>query len=179
MLKNTVDSYGWVAIVLHWLVALAVFGMFGLGLYMVELTYYDAWYRGSLETHKAVGILLALVVLARLVWRLCNPRPRGLSRQPWENLAADLMHWVLYGLLVAVFVSGYLISTADGRSIDVFGLFQVPATLTVEHQEDIAGEVHEILVWSLIVLTVLHALAALRHHFVNRDRSLRRMIRPD
>lgn len=178
MLKNTAYSYGWLAIALHWLVALAVFGMFGLGLYMVELTYYDAWYRGSLETHKAVGVLLALAVLVRLAWRLCNPRPRGLSPKPWENLAAHLMHWALYGLLLAIVVSGYLISTADGRAIDVFGLFQVPATLTAKGQEDIAGDVHEILVWSLIVLTALHALAALKHHFVNRDRTLRRMIRP-
>lgn len=179
MLKNTAHSYGWVAIALHWLMALAVFGMFGLGLYMVELTYYDAWYRGSLETHKAVGILLALVLLARLGWRLGNPRPRGLSDRAWENLAAHVMHWSLYGLLLAIVVSGYLISTADGRPIDVFGLFQVPATLTAKGQEDLAGEVHEILVWSLMVLVALHALAALKHHVIDRDRTLRRILRPE
>ena len=179
MLKNTAHAYGWVAIALHWLVALTVCGMFALGLYMVELTYYDAWYRGSLETHKAVGILLALLLLARLAWRLVNPRPRGLSTTPWENRLAHWMHWALYGLLLAIVVSGYLISTADGRAIEVFGLFQVPATLTAEHQEDVAGEVHEILVWSLIILSALHALAALKHHVVNRDRTLRRMLRPN
>ncbi|MEE3161153.1 MAG: cytochrome b/b6 domain-containing protein, partial [Pseudomonadota bacterium] len=54
-LKNTEHSYGWISITLHWLVALVVFGMFGLGLYMVELTYYDAWYKGSLDLHKGAG----------------------------------------------------------------------------------------------------------------------------
>ncbi|TXS95949.1 cytochrome b [Parahaliea maris] len=178
MFRNTSRSYGWIAIALHWLMALAVFGMFGLGLYMVELTYYDAWYHGSLATHKAIGILVALAFVARLLWRVVNPRPGGLATRALENRAAHLVHWVLYGLLAAIFVSGYLISTADGREIEVFGLFGVPATLTGEHQEDIAGEVHEILVWVTMTLVVLHALAALKHHFISRNSTLKRMFRP-
>ena len=168
-LKNTEHSYGWISITLHWLVALVVFGMFGLGLYMVELTYYDAWYKGSLDLHKGAGILLAIAVAARFIWRQMNPSPKGLSEKPLENLAA---------LLAALFITGYLISTADGRSVDVFGLFQVPASLTADNQEDIAGEIHEWLAWGLIGLVSVHALAAFKHHFINRDGTLKRMIRP-
>ena len=81
-------------------------------------------------------------------------------------------------LLFAIMISGYLISTADGRGIDVFGLFQVPATLKgIPGQADIAGEVHFILAVSTITLAVIHALAAFKHHFVNRDRTLVRMLR--
>jgi len=179
MIRNTSTGYGAVAIALHWLMAVAVFGMFGLGLYMVELTYYDSWYRGSLELHKAAGILLALVWLLRLVWRLLNTTPDGLSHKPVENLAAHLVHLALYALLAGLFVSGYLISTADGLGIDVFGWFELPATLTGDNQEDLAGEIHEILAWLLMGLVGVHMLAALKHHFINKDQTLTRMIKPE
>ncbi len=176
--KNTKTGYGWAAIALHWLVALAVSGMFGLGLYMVELTYYDAWYKGSLDLHKSAGILLAFAVLLRFIWRQMNPVPTGLSPKPLENLAGHLAHLLLYLMMAALFISGYLISTAEGHGIEVFGLFTVPATLTAENQEDIAGDIHKWLAWGLIGLVVLHTLAALKHHFINRDATLKRMLRP-
>lgn len=177
-LRNTKSSYGWVAICLHWVVALAVFGMFGLGLYMVELTYYDAWYKGSLDLHKSAGLTIAALVFARLTWKFINPTPVGLSTKPLENLAGHLAHIALYLIMAALFISGYLISTADGHGIEVFGLFSVPATLTGDNQEDIAGDIHEWLAWGLISLVALHALAALKHHFINKDGTLVRMFRP-
>lgn len=178
MIRNTVSGYGVVAIALHWLMAIAVFGMFGLGLYMVELTYYDSWYRGSLELHKGAGVLLAFAWLLRLVWRQINQVPKGLSSKPMENLAAHLAHLALYALLAAIFISGYLISTADGRAIDVFGWFEISATLTEDNQEDIAGDIHEILAWLLMGLVGVHMLAALKHHFIEKDQTLKRMIMP-
>ncbi|MGB1090754.1 MAG: cytochrome b [Oceanobacter sp.] len=176
--KNSTDSYGWLAILLHWVMALAIFGLFGLGLYMVELTYYDPWYHGSLDTHKAIGVLVALVFVGRFIWRQLNTTPRGLSEKPVENLAAHLAHLVLYLVMAALFVSGYLISTGDGQGVDVFGLFEVPATLTGNNQADIAGEIHEYLAWGLMGLVALHALAALKHHVISKDRTLMRMLVP-
>jgi len=85
---------------------------------------------------------------------------------------------VLYVLLLALFVSGYLISTADGRSIDVFGWFEVPASLMMDNQEDIAGVIHWGLAWSLMVLVALHAAAAVKHHVFDKDRTLVRMLKP-
>jgi cytochrome b561 len=80
-------------------------------------------------------------------------------------------------LLFGAFASGYLISTADNRPAPFFGLFEIPALFTAfEHQEDIAGEIHEICVWSLIILAGLHAAAALKHHLIDRDSTLRRML---
>ncbi|WP_369856270.1 cytochrome b [Candidatus Thalassolituus haligoni] len=179
MITNTSSRYGLIAIALHWLMAVGIFGMFGLGLYMVELTYYDSWYHGSLEFHKASGVLLALVFLARLLWRQINTVPTGLSDKKIENQAAHLVHLGLYLVMAALFVSGYLISTADGRAVDVFGVFSVPATLTDRgSQEEIAGKVHELLAWLLIGMVALHALAALKHQLINRDNTLKRMLRP-
>jgi len=176
-LKNSDEGYGWISIALHWLMALTIFGLFGLGLYMVELTYYDAWYRGSLELHKAVGILLALAWMARIAWRISNTNPKDLGNKAWEHKVAHLVHILLYLMMLALFVSGYLISTADGRSIDVFGWFAVPASLMMDNQEDIAGVIHWGLAWGLILLVALHAGAALKHHFIEKDQTLVRMLK--
>ncbi len=178
-MRNTKNSYGWIARSLHWLVALAASGLFGLGLYMVELTYYDPAYKTFPHWHKSVGILIALLMVMRLVWRLLSvipgPVPGG---KPWEHKAASLVHFVLYALPFALFISGYLISTADGRSIFVFDLFEVPALLPPSKgMEDLAGLVHQIIAWSLAGLVGLHALAALKHHFLDKDRTLVRMLK--
>ena len=178
MLKNTATAYGGVTLALHWLVALAVIGMFALGLWISELEYYDAWYQRGPALHKSIGILLFIIMAFRLVWRWLNPLPHPLpNHAPWERRLASIAHRLLYLLLFATMLAGYLISTADGRPIEVFGLFSVPATLSgIENQEDIAGEIHEVLAYTLIGLSVLHALAALKHHFIDRDRTLKRML---
>ena len=178
MVKNSKSSYGWLAIALHWLMALGLFGIFGLGLYMVELTYYDPWYRGSLDLHKSIGFTLLLVWIVRIAWRWFNTSP-AISGSPIEKKAAHLVHLLLYVVMLALMVTGYLISTADGRGIEVFGLFEVPAmSISFENQEDIAGDIHWLLAWSLILMVALHAMAAIKHHVINKDDTLLKMIRP-
>ncbi|MDJ0776670.1 MAG: cytochrome b [Gammaproteobacteria bacterium] len=177
-MRNTPQTWGTIAIALHWLMALVILGLFGLGFYMVDLTYYDPLYKTLPEIHKGIGILLALVLVLRIAWRLTNPRPAPIAgTTPLEERAASLVHHLFYLLIVVVMFTGYLISTADGKPIDVFGLFSVSATLTsIPEQEDRAGLVHEYLAYGLIALVVLHAAAALKHHFVDRDDTLRRML---
>lgn len=177
-LRNTPSSYGWISIVFHWLMALAIFGLFGLGLYMVELTYYDAWYRGSLDLHKSAGIMLACAWLLRVLWKFVNPQPQALGNKAWEHKAAHLAHGLLYLLMLALFISGYLISTADGRAIEVFGWFELPATLTLANQEDVAGVIHWGLAWTLMATVALHAVAAIKHHWLDKDKTLVRMLKP-
>lgn len=90
---------------------------------------------------------------------------------------AGIVHFMLYLLLFMVMASGYLISTADGRGIGFWGLFEIPATLHgIEKQEDIAGIIHLILASTLIGIALLHAGAALKHHFIDRDSTLKRML---
>ena len=180
MLNNTKTAYGWVAILLHWIMALAIFGMFGLGLYMVELTYYDAWYKGSLDLHKSIGILLLGLLLIRTLWRWINISPDSADEHAskFEVTSAHLVHLGLYLLMFTLMISGYLISTADGRGIMVFEAFTVPAIpFSVDNQEDIAGDIHEILAWVLIVLAGVHAIAAIKHHFINKNKTLVRMLK--
>jgi len=176
MLRDSGRAYGWVSIVLHWSMALAIFGLFGLGLWMTRLDYYDAWYHRAPELHKAIGMLLLFALLLRMAWRLLNahPLPEG---KPWEKLAAISMHRVQYVFMLVVAVSGYLIPTGEGQGIDVFGWFSVPALFEFEkRQADLIGQLHLITAWVLVVLAVLHAAAALKHHFVDRDATMTRML---
>lgn len=176
-IKNTNQSYGLITIAIHWLFALTLFGLFGLGLYMVELSYYDSWYKGSLDLHKSIGVLLFLGLIARIVWRFVNVQPQPLSDKAWENKSAHWVHVLLYLVPLTLMITGYLISTADGRSIEVFELFSIPAmTIAIDNQEDIAGLVHEILAWLVMGIAALHALAAFKHHIINKDQTLNRMI---
>lgn len=176
--RNSNIQFGSIAIALHWLVALAVIGLFALGWWMVGLDYYSPWYQTAPWWHKSVGLTLALIVIARIAWRFISPPPQPLATHtPVEVRGAKAAHLLLYLLLLVTFISGYLITTADGRPIEVFGWFSVPATLTgVENQEDIAGWIHWIAACVLLGLAGLHAAAALKHHFIDRDRTLLRIL---
>lgn len=176
--KNTRSGYGVIAIVLHWLVALTVIGLAILGLWMVDLSYYSPWYRSAPFWHRSIGLALFAVLLFRLLWRCFNPRPAHLpNHRRWELNLAAAVHGLLYLLLLVIVISGYLISTAKGQGISFFGWFEVPATLTdLPSQADRAGAVHY---WAAILvlgLAALHALGALKHHFIDRDDTLRRML---
>ncbi|WP_116474697.1 cytochrome b [Zobellella maritima] len=162
---------------LHWVTALLVLGLFGVGLWMRSLGYYDALYQVLPYWHKSVGFLLAALVVVRLLtrWMAALPGPLD-SHQQWERLLARLMHWLLYGLLFALFISGYLIATADDRPASFFGWFDIPVLFApFENQEEVAGLIHEYCAWSLIGLVVLHALAAVKHHWLDQDDTLKRM----
>ncbi len=172
------SRYNPLSILFHWITALAVIGLFGLGLWMDGLTYYDAWYQTAPNIHRSIGILLAITVALRLLWRWHSDLPKPLeSHKTWERATAHLTHWLLYSLLVIIFVSGYFISTAKGKPLDVFNWFSIPAlTDSIENLEDISGEIHEFCAFTLIGITLLHGAAALKHHLIDRDRTLLRML---
>lgn len=175
--RNSSSHYGLVSIVMHWLAAVVIFALFGLGYWMVGLDYYSGWYQTAPDLHKSIGLLLFVMMLGRALWRWFSPPPASLANHGrMTRLASKLGHGFLYLGLFVLMISGYLISTADGRGIPVFGLFEVPASLTsIPDQADVAGLVHEYLAWALVVFAGIHALAALKHHFIDHDRTLARM----
>ena len=177
-LRNSSQRYGIISMCLHWIVALTVYAMFGLGLWMVTLSYYDGWYHQAPELHKSIGILLMMTLVFRGIWRHISPPPAApKTHNKLPRVSAVAAHVTLYILLFAILISGYLISTADGKPINVFGLFEVPATLSdAGVQADTAGVVHLWLAWSVVILSVLHGLAALKHHFIDKDDTLKRML---
>lgn len=178
MLGNSKLQYGWLSKWLHWLLAISVTGLFVLGLWMVELDYYSRWYRTAPDWHRAIGILTVIAMVLRSVWMGFNGKPQPLPEHSrMEILLARSMHVLLYLLVFAMGVSGYLMSSADGRAVAVFDLFAIPSLgELIENQEDVAGAVHEWLAYLLIVLVVIHAAAACKHHWIDRDNTLRRIL---
>lgn len=177
MLKNSATQYGLIARLLHSIVALTVIGLFAVGLYMTDLTYYDELYKTAPHWHKSIGVLLALTMIFRVIWRVTNVTPTAEpSHSQLIKLASHAGHILLYMLIFGIVISGYLISTADGSAISVFDWFEIPATLQgIDKQEDIAGEIHELLAFGLIGFAVLHGIAALKHHIIDKDNTLRKM----
>jgi len=175
-MSQPVKKYNIIARLLHWVTALLVIGLFSLGLWMVDLGYYDDWYNTAPFIHKSVGLCLFALTLLRVVWKLLTVHPE-IEGEKWEIQAAKVAHFTLYLLLFCLFTSGYLISTADGRAIEVFNWFSVPGFGSfIENQEDLAGVIHYYLALTLIGLSALHALAALKHHFINKDNTLKKML---
>lgn len=175
LIRDTAAGYGLVSRLFHWLSALVIFGLFGLGLWMVGLGYYDPYYTAAPHWHKSVGMLLALALVARFVWRVINVKPSDDDLAPLERILARIAHWSFYALLFGIVVTGYLVSTADGRPIHIFDWFAIPAPGTNPGLESTAGAVHMWLSYAVIALAAVHTLAALKHHLYDRKPSLVRM----
>lgn len=177
MLRSTRQRFGSIAILFHWGIALGVVVLYALGLYLDELGYQDPWFNRAMDLHKGLGMLLFVAILARWLWRRVDVQPVPLETySAFEQWSSRMMKAMLYLLLVLVPLSGYLISSAEGQPIDVFGWFHVPALISgLPEQADVAGEVHEYLAHLLIALAAVHALAAIKHHVFDHDDTLRRM----
>ena len=177
-LKNTAEHYGSVSITLHWLMALALIGLYFVGDYMVELTYYDKLYHTLPYWHKSIGVMMGFALALRLGWLYSHPRPTELPNTPaWQHTLARLGHIGLYLLIMALLISGYLISTAKGKGIEVFNWFEIPALLPENSDRgELAGKIHEYSATVLMLLVLVHASAALLHHFYWKDSTLKRML---
>lgn len=175
--KNTENTYGLVTISIHWLTAVLIISAFGLGLYVEELEYAHPWYHKGPALHKSIGLTVFFLVIFRLIWhRLVSAPPKPLPMEQKELMIAKAVKYALYSLMVLIPIAGYFISTADGRGVAFFGLFKIPAIIAKKKpQEELFEEVHEIAAFLMMGLVLLHALAALKHHFIEKDATLLRM----
>lgn len=174
--KNDTHAWGLASILLHWAMAVLAVGLFGLGKYMITLDYYHPLYQRIPDLHRNLGVVFALLLVLRLSWRWANALPEIIASSR-ERVLALLMHRLFYVVMFGVVISGYLISTADGRALVLVGGIELPALVSgVDNLEDRAGEVHWFLTWMLAGMFVLHAAAALKHHFIGKDDTLRRML---
>ncbi|WP_306521369.1 cytochrome b [Rheinheimera sp.] len=175
--KPNDNRYNNTSVSLHWLMAVVVFGLFALGFWMVDLTYYSSWYKTAPYWHKSVGIILAMLLISRLFWRFKAGKPAPIASHSATTIKmATAVHFLLYLMLLAIVLTGYLISTADGRGIDVFSWFEVPGLGELfSGQADIAGALHKWFAYGLMGLVALHALGAIKHHVIDKDATLKRM----
>ena len=165
------------AIALHWLIAVGLAGSFVLGLYMHDLPLSPAKLQ-LYAWHKWAGITLFMLVWARLAWRLGHPPPPLPATMPARlRSAAAAAHGLLYVLMLAIPVSGWLMSSAKGVPTVWFGVVPLPDLVSRDKAlGDLLATTHQALNFTLLGLIVAHAGAALKHHFVDRDDVLTRML---
>lgn len=175
--KNTIDSYGSTAKTLHWLIFAAIAFNITSGLTMGELP------RGNLQNllyllHKSTGVTILGLAILRFIWKLMNVAPAlPATLSPVEKMAAHVSHWVLYALMLAVPLSGYVFTMAGGFGFDWYGLFRFPDLVGRDKGlADKAAWTHALLAWALLGMVTLHVAAALRHHFMLKDNTLTRML---
>src|SRR5690606_31747046 len=171
------DRYTRTAIFLHWLMALGLLGTFSLGFYMEGLPFSPAKLK-FYAWHKWAGMVLLVLIVVRLAWRMAHRAPApppGMSRV--SQYAAHAGHWALYALMLAIPVSGWLMSSALGVPVVWFGVWQLPDLVTKDPAlGELLTDVHVILNYTLAVAVVGHVVAALHHHFIKKDTVLMRML---
>ena len=169
--------YTGTAIGLHWIVVILIVAAWAVGLTMVDLPLSPQKLK-LYSWHKWIGVTIFLLTLARLAWRAAHQPPTLSHSIPaWQIRAAAVSHALLYALLFAIPLSGWLFSSASGVPVVYLGLVQLPDL--VGRDKALAGllkQVHVVLNWTLFVIACIHVTAALKHHLVDRDDVLARML---
>jgi cytochrome b561 len=181
-LQNSERRYGAVAIALHWLMALLLTALVALGLYMTRLpdVGFDTWKIKLILYHKQLGILALMLVTLRLLWRFSNVLPKLVETIPdWQKVLARFVHLCFYALMLALPLTGWLMSSATGIPVSVLGLFTLPDLVPYDDRLfHTLVDIHRYLGYALIVCMAAHIGAALRHHLLLRDHTLKKML-PD
>jgi len=178
--RNSDRRYGGIAIVLHWAMALLLIVLVVIGLYMTRLP--DVGFNQTkvwlIIGHKELGMLALGLASVRFAWRFGNELPALVGAMPqWQQVAARFVHLCFYALMFALPVSGWLMSSAAGFPVPFFGLFQFPDLIGYnEHHYEVLLALHKALGYAIIPFIVVHAGAAVRHHFISRDDTLRKML---
>jgi len=177
-LKNTDQRWGAVSQSLHWLTLLLVLALALIGLMMTELPRTPKYF-WVYTLHKSLGISVLALLPLRLIWRLWAGAPRPLPGTPaWQHAIAGITHWLLYVLLLAVPLSGWMYDSASSlRPFRLFGLWEMPKLSAADEAlAELAHTAHIGLFWLMIALVMAHAAAAFWHHLIQRDATLRRML---
>jgi cytochrome b561 len=172
------DSYSRTAIAFHWLIALLIVCGFALGWVMTDIPGFTPTKLRYFSWHKWIGVTVFGLAVLRILWRATHtapPLPRGMSA--WQRVAAQLVHVLLYVLMVAIPASGYLYSSASNIPVVYLGLVRLPMLISPDpHLKAVLKVVHVMLNYGLLALVALHVAAAIKHQWVDRDGLLSRMI---
>ena len=177
----TAARYSLVAMALHWLMALALIGLFGVGVYMVDLPVSPSRLK-LYNWHKWAGITVLTLALLRLLWRLSHrppplPQTMLLGMPAWQRLAHHGTHGLMYVLFFAVPLTGWAYSSASGFRVMWFGRIPLPDFVPISQTLADGFKLgHNVLAMALALLVLVHVAAALKHHFVDGDGLMARML---
>jgi cytochrome b561 len=176
-IRNNSQTWGSLSIGLHWLTLILILGLATAGLLMTDMP------NGPLKIqvytlHKSFGLSVLALTVLRLLWRLFSITPAMAANTPtWQATVAKLTHATLYVLLFAMPISGWLYNSAAGFPLKYFGLFKLPKLSAYDLQlKELAGNAHETFFYILALLMLVHAGAALKHHYLDKDNTLTRML---
>lgn len=177
-IRNDTQRYGAVAQLFHWAIVVLVITQFVLATRAHDLPTYSPARVNMLADHKSVGITILLLALLRLGWRSLNPVPPAPVTTPyWQHRAARISHLLLYALILVMPVLGWLMSSARGFSVSWFRVVTLPDFIgRNESAFELLHAAHATLAKVLALVAIVHAGAALKHHFIDRDNVLRRML---
>lgn len=179
--RNDANTWGLIARLFHWLSALAVLFLVGYGFWMTHLAE-RAGRLAHYQLHSLVGWYVLLLIALRLAWRGGNPAPDLPADLPrWERATAHAAHWLLYALMFAVSISGWMVADTFRQPIEasLFGVLPVPHLVSSRSYREAIEGTHMALSYALLALVIVHAASALRHHFWKENRVLLRMWRGD
>jgi cytochrome b561 len=171
MLTNSADRYGLISRFLHWMMALLILAMIGVGAYMADLAKEDPLRAQLYTLHKEIGVTLLSLAVIRILWVLVSRAPvMPAALHRWEVILAKSTVGLLYLLMLATPIAGYLMTNTGGKPISYFGLFDMPVLVGENHDlHETLEEVHEFLAFSILALVGLHVLGAIKHRFIDRD----------
>jgi cytochrome b561 len=173
-LKNTTTAYGSLSKLLHWLMALLIIGLLCVGIYMSEMERGPEKFQ-LYALHKSFGVIALGLFAIRLLWTLSNPRPIALGTPGEQKLAAAVKH-MMYLLMLLMPLSGLVMSWSGGHTVALFGL-ELPSLLGEDKARgEVARTLHGLGMYLFVLMIVLHVGGALKHHFINKDDTLRRML---
>lgn len=175
--RSDLSRWGSIAKFFHWTIALFVIGLLIGGLVMVDMKVSPDKFK-FYALHKSFGVTVLVLMLLRFAWRGVDPRPADVAGMPPAvAFLAHSVHRLLYLALLAMPISGWVYNSASNFPLQWFGLIQLPALVAPDKEiKHWAHETHEFLAWTIIVLLALHVAGALKHHFIDRDETLRRML---
>jgi cytochrome b561 len=175
--RNANDEYGLISKLLHWLLAVAMIGLIAIGWYMTRLSDEDILYWRLLDFHEAMGLGVLLLVGMKAAWLTISPKPRQLAGlAPWERHAARTVHAAFIIATVVIPLTGLLFVATNGESINLYDLITIPnmGHLPKGVRTGLIN-VHYYLSYGCAMLIMLHIAAALKHHFIDLNNSLRRI----
>lgn len=178
LFRNTENQFGWISIFLHWIMAILIIGMLILGLYMTRIPI-SLLKLKLYGLHKEIGALILFLFFVRVTWRFINTLPSLADIPAWERWSARAMHFALYGFMCLLPVTGWLLTSSAGLPVSFFGLFTLPNLVPANpNVQAIMTTIHHWLAYFLIGAIALHGAAALKHHFIDKDSILRRILWP-